>query len=321
MLPKAAENFTMSIAVRDSPGFPPMVPLMPEMLLISATNTVFFLDGKNTAFTLTGVAPVKQSGYFCKKLNMINEWYKGWFDSPYYHKLYFNRDEKEAQAFIRRLLQHLQPQPGSRMLDVGCGRGRHARFLAAQGFDVTGIDLSFNSIADAKAFETGNLHFYQHDMRLPAWINYFDYVFNFFTSFGYFATRREHDDAIRTMAQSLRPGGRLLIDYLNVHYAEEHLVHNEVKEVDGTRYEIHRWHNATHFYKRILVQDENLPHPIDYTEKVAKFSLGDFTDMLSFQKMQVENVFGDYQLNGYDVNKTPRLILLAKPVGSPAAGG
>src|SRR5215218_11305382 len=130
--------------------------------------------------------------YFCKKLAMINEWFKEWFDSAFYHKLYFNRDEKEAQAFISNLLSHLQPAATSRMLDAGCGRGRHARFLASKGFDVTGFDLSHNSIAYAKQFEAENLHFYQHDMRLPSWINYFDVTFNFFTSFGYFPTRREH---------------------------------------------------------------------------------------------------------------------------------
>ncbi len=240
------------------------------------------------------------------------EWYRDWFNSSYYHKLYFERDETEAQGFISKLVDHLQPAPGSRMLDIACGRGRHSRFLASKGFDVTGIDISFDSIGYAKGFESENLHFYQHDMRLPSWINYFDYAFNFFTSFGYFNTRREHDDAVRTIAQSLKPNGVLLFDYLNVHYVEERLVHNEVKTIGGTEYEIHRWHDENFFYKRIIVRDAALEKPIDYTEKVAKFSLGDFTDMLSFQKMQVIEVFGDYELNAYNVKKTPRLIVIAK---------
>ena len=253
------------------------------------------------------------SDYFCKKLAMaVREWYKDWFNSPFYHKLYFERDEAEARAFILKLLDLIKPEPGSLMLDVACGRGRHSKFLAAQGFDVTGIDISFDSIAFAKQFENEHLHFFQHDMRLPAWINYFDYAFNFFTSFGYFATRREHDDAVSTIVKGLKPSGKLLFDYLNVHYVEERLVHNEVKTIGTTQYEIHRWMDETHFFKKITVTDPSLDHPYTYTEKVAKLSLGDFTDMLSFQGMQIIEVFGDYELGHYDIKKTPRMIVLAR---------
>jgi SAM-dependent methyltransferase len=240
------------------------------------------------------------------------EWYKKWFDSPFYHKLYFERDQTEAEKFIRLLIQHLKPEKNSRMLDVACGRGRHSKILASLGFDVTGIDLSFQSIEFAKQFETETLHFYQHDMRLPAWINYFDYAFNFFTSFGYFPTRREHDDAVGTIVKSLRQGGTVLFDYLNVHYAEDHLVHNEIKNMDDTRFEIHRWMDKSHFYKKIIITDPSLEAPLEFTEKVAKLSLGDFTDMLSFQQVQVVDVFGDYQLSSYHVRNTPRMIVIGK---------
>jgi SAM-dependent methyltransferase len=240
------------------------------------------------------------------------EWFKEWFNSPFYHKLYFERDEGEARQFLQRVLDYLQTAPGSRILDVACGRGRHSRFLASKGFDVTGIDLSPDSIRYARQFENDHLHFYVHDMRLPAWINYFDCALNIFTSFGYFTTRREHDDAVSTIVKSLRPSGILLFDYLNVHYVEEHLVHNEWKTIGETQYEIHRWMDEKHFYKKIIITDPSLDHPYCFTEKVAKLSMGDFTDMLSFQKMQVTAVFGDYELNRYDVRKTPRMIVVAK---------
>ncbi|HVK96820.1 MAG TPA: class I SAM-dependent methyltransferase [Flavisolibacter sp.] len=240
------------------------------------------------------------------------EWYKDWFSSPYYHKLYFDRDEIEAEGFLKRILDHLKPPKKSKMLDIACGKGRHAKFLAAHDYDVTGIDISFESISYARRYEQENLHFFQHDMRLPFWINYFDFAFNFFTSFGYFNTRREHDDAIRTIANSIKPGGLVLFDYLNVHYIEDRLVHNEVKEVDDTEYEIHRWHDEAFFYKRIIIRDPSIEHEQEYTEKVAKFSLGDFTDMFSFQRLQVTEVYGDYELKSYDVRKTPRMIIIAK---------
>ena len=241
-------------------------------------------------------------------------WFKNWFNSPYYHQLYFNRDVAEAAAFIDRLITHLQPLPASEMLDVACGKGRHSILLAAKGFNVTGIDISEDSIKEAKVHERENLQFYLHDMRLPFWINYFDYAFNFFTSFGYFATRREHDNSIRTIAQSLKPGGIFVLDYLNVHYAEDHLVHISEKKVDDVNYYITKWLDETHFYKKIVVEDDETDEPMEYIEKVAKFSLGDFTDMFAYQGLQIQEVFGDYQFNSYDVKKSPRLLMIARKV-------
>ena len=81
-------------------------------------------------------------------------WYKDWFNSPYYHLLYNNRDDDEAQAFLERLITYLQPKPNTKMLDVACGKGRHSKALAEMGFDVTGIDLSQSSIEEAKLDET-----------------------------------------------------------------------------------------------------------------------------------------------------------------------
>jgi SAM-dependent methyltransferase len=239
-------------------------------------------------------------------------WYKDWFNSPYYHKLYFERDEGEARQFIHTLIGHLQPAPGSRMLDVACGRGRHSKLLASLGYDVTGIDLSPDSISYAHQFEHELLHFYQHDMRLPAWINYFDYAFNFFTSFGYFATRREHSDAVSTIVRSLKPGGTLLFDFLNVHFVEERLKHNDEKTIGQTHYEIHRWMDANFFYKKIIVTDPGLEQPFESTEQVAKLTLGDFTELLSFHGVQVTDVFGDYQLNRYDLHGAPRMIIVGR---------
>jgi SAM-dependent methyltransferase len=149
-------------------------------------------------------------------------------------------------------------------------------------------------------------------MRLLFWVNYFDYALNLFTSFGYFASRRENEDALRTIAASLKPSGILLLDYLNVHYVEDRLVHNEEKRIDDTLYEIHRWHDESHFFKKIIVTDPLLDQPQEYIEKVAKFSIGDFTEMLAFQNIQVKEVFGNYKFQSYDLKTSPRLVVVAQ---------
>ena len=220
----------------------------------------------------------------------------------------------EAAAFIDQLINHLKPAAGCRMLDVACGKGRHSIQLAENGFDVTGIDLSSDSISEALQHESENLHFYVHDMRLPFRINYYDYAFNFFTSFGYFNTQREHDNAIRTIASSVKKQGCFVMDYLNVHFAEDHIVHQSEKEIDGVNYIITKWFDETHFFKKIVIEDEALEEPLLYTEKVAKFSLGDFTDMFAYQGLQIREVFGDYNFGSYHVRQSPRLIMVADKI-------
>ena len=241
-------------------------------------------------------------------------WFDTWFNSPYYYKLYFQRNEAEAASFIDKLIDHLQPPSGARMLDVACGKGRHSILLASKGFDVTGIDIAEDSIVEAKEHESDSLHFFLHDMRLPFSINYFDYAFNFFTSFGYFRTRREHDNSIRTIAQALKPNGHFVMDYLNVHWAEDHLVHKSNKAVDEVNYYITKWFDETHFYKKIVIEDDNLDEPLEYIERVSKFNLGDFTDMFSFQGLQIQEVYGDYNFSTYDIKNSPRLIMIANKI-------
>jgi 2-polyprenyl-3-methyl-5-hydroxy-6-metoxy-1,4-benzoquinol methylase len=243
---------------------------------------------------------------------MLDTWFKDWFNSPYYHQLYAHRDEQEAAAFIDNLVAHLQPANGAKMLDVACGKGRHSMQLAASGFDVTGIDLSSESIAEALKSEDEHLHFYEHDMRLPFWINYFDVVFNFFTSFGYFKTQREHDNAIRSIVTSIKPGGIFVMDFLNVQFSTDKLIAETQQQIDTTTYKISKWSDAHHFYKKIIVEDVALAKPMQYTEKVAKFSLIDFEKMFTKQGLTIKEVFGDYHFGQYNAASSPRLIMIAE---------
>ena len=239
-------------------------------------------------------------------------WFIDWFNSTYYHQLYFKHDDAEAATFINKLVNYLNPCKEARVLDVACGRGRHSRILAAKEFHVTGIDLSTDSIREAKKYESEQLQFFVHDMRLPFWINYFDYAFNFYTSFGYFNTRREHDNAIRTIAQSLKTNGIFVLDYLNVSYAEEHLASSSQQKTEEVTYNITRWFDETHFFKKIIIEDKGLEKPVTFQEKVTKFSLNDFDTMLSHHQLHIQKVFGDYNFVNYDIKKSPRMIIISK---------
>ncbi len=242
----------------------------------------------------------------------MENWFKNWFNSSYYHLLYFERNDEEAANFITKLIDHLKPKMGSRMLDVACGKGRHSLQLADKGFDVTGIDLSEESIIEAQQNERKNLHFFKHDMRFPFWSNYFEYAFNFFTSFGYFKTQRENNNAIRTISKSLKPGGTFVIDYLNSAFAESQMVKNEEKIIDDVKFDITKWSDEFNFFKKIVINDSTDETPLTFTEKVSKFSVFQFKEMFEQQGLQIQEVFGDYNLNPYNEKDSPRLIIIAK---------
>lgn len=247
--------------------------------------------------------------YFC---GMQKEWFSNWFDTPYYHELYQNRDEKDAENFIKSLVDFLSPPSTSKMLDLACGKGRHAKYLSAMGYDVTGIDISPSSIEEAQKMENECLHFYQHDMRNQFWTHYFDYVFNFFTSFGYFNTERENEKVLQTICQSLKKGGVLVIDYLNVIYAEKHLVAEEIKMINNNTYKISRYANDHFICKKISVEDFRLEEMISFEEKVAKYTQEHFKILFEKNNLSLLSTFGDYQLNPFNENESLRLILIAE---------
>lgn len=238
-------------------------------------------------------------------------WYKNWFDSPYYKVLYQTRDELEAQEFVEKLIEYLQPNPGSVMLDIACGEGRYSRQLAGHGFDVTGIDLSPASIDAAKTLEQDRLHFFIHDMRMPFYINYFNYAFNFFTSFGYFEHDRDNALAARSFAAALKANGLLVIDYLNANQVISNLIPEETVVRGGITFKISRRVERKHIIKDIrFIGADNEEH--HYTERVAAFELSDFNKMFKAANMSLVSTFGNYQLEQFDPIHSPRLIMIFK---------
>lgn len=236
-------------------------------------------------------------------------WFETWFDSEYYHILYQHRNEKDAELFLDHLLTHLAPAPGSSMLDLGCGKGRHSVYLNQKGFQVTGIDLSVHSIEYCRQFENENLSFFVHDMRKLFRINDFDYVFNLFTSFGYFENDKENISAIKNACNALKSDGKLVIDYLNTVNVRNHLVRSETVVVDNIQFRITRDFRDGHFYKDIRFTDKGSDH--HFTEKVSGLTLEDFRRYLAPMGMKIEYLAGNYDLQPFREESSPRLILIA----------
>ncbi|MEQ1746825.1 MAG: methyltransferase domain-containing protein [Saprospiraceae bacterium] len=241
---------------------------------------------------------------------MPAEWFATWFDSPYYHVLYQSHDDKEAQQFIDKLLIALNLPLRARVLDLACGKGRHARYLAEKGFDVTGLDISPASITFARHFEHKRLAFFQHDMRLPYRFNYFDGIVNMFTSFGYFDTDRDHLRTLANVAKGLKPGGVFLLDFFNAEQVRRNLVRHDIKTLDGITFHLHKAIRAGRVYKR--VEFETGGRKFVFRERVRLFSLADFLTMFAAVGLELEHTFGDYDLSPFSSAVSKRLILIAK---------
>jgi len=240
------------------------------------------------------------------------DWFEGWFDSAHYHQLYAYRNDEEAADFIAHLIERRHIAAGARVLDLGCGTGRHSRYLASRGLDVTGLDLSAESLQVARMSEGPSLRFIRQDMRLPFRARQFDHVVNLFTSFGYFEDPADHMSVVHNIAQALKPDGTLIVDYLNVRHAEAHLGADDVVEKDGVVYRLRRWSDAHHIFKHIVI-DERLGEPqLEFVERVAKLTIEDFRFMFELCDLRIEEVYGNYQLAQFDEARSPRLIVVAR---------
>lgn len=234
-------------------------------------------------------------------------WYTSWFDTPYYHILYKNRDYKEAGNFMENLTSFLKLPKNAEILDLACGKGRHAKYLNDLGYSVTGVDLSPQSINFAKQFENPNLHFVEHDMCLP-YPKKFDAVFNLFTSFGYFENEIDNLRTIKAIKAELKPNGFAVIDFLNAELVKKHLVSSETKTIEEITFHITRSIVNGYIIKNISFQHEN--EDFTFEERVKALTLSDFKNCFSEAKVNLVQCFGDYQLNEFKVETSERLILI-----------
>jgi cyclopropane fatty-acyl-phospholipid synthase-like methyltransferase len=239
-----------------------------------------------------------------------NEWFRTWFDSPFYALLYRNRSEQEAADFIDRLTEKLDLPERSSILDLACGRGRHSIHLFNKGYRVVGIDLSNNSIAYAKQFEKEGLKFLRDDMRTFELGKRFDAVFNLFTSFGYFENISDNHEVLKNVHQHLLPGGLFVMDYFNAIKVERLMIPYEEKEIDGVSFEIRKRIENGQIIKSITIEQEN--RRMEFEEKVQLIAPSILENMLKSHSFEILHTFGDYFLNDYNSDLSDRFILVGR---------
>jgi SAM-dependent methyltransferase len=237
------------------------------------------------------------------------DWFTDWFNTPYYHVLYKDRNNEEALLFMKNITTFLALPKTTHILDLPCGKGRHSVFLNSLGYQVTGGDLSENSIKYAQEFENDTLNFSVHDMRKP-FNNQYNAVFNLFTSFGYFEDDQDDILILQNIKDGLKKDGVFVFDFLNAEFVKATLVDKETKIVDGITFNITREIKDGFILKNIsfFADDEN--H--SYTERVKYLDAKKMKAYFEKAGFTITNIFGNYKLSNFDVQTSKRLILVAK---------
>jgi cyclopropane fatty-acyl-phospholipid synthase-like methyltransferase len=235
------------------------------------------------------------------------EWFVEWFDTKFYHILYQDRNDEEAQLFMQNLLKFLKLKKGKKILDLACGRGRHSVYLNSLGYKVRGVDLSKNSIQYAKQFEKKGLKFSVHDMRIPFKKKYHA-IFNLFTSFGYFNDDKTNIKVLKNIKKGLKKNGIAVIDFMNIETVTKNLNPKETAIKDDIHFHITREIINNKIIKNIKFSTKGKDY--HYTEKVQCLTLETIKKYIAKAGLKLNHTFGDYTLNEFDVTKSKRLILI-----------
>ncbi len=234
-------------------------------------------------------------------------WYREWFGQDYLD-LYAYRDEAEAEADVDFVVARLgEPRPRA-VLDLACGTGRHTEALRRRGYRALGVDLSLTLLARRPALPR-----VRGDMRgLPFADASFEWVLNFFTSFGYFESERENFRVLEEMIRILTPGGRFVIDLFNRERVVAELEPRSTVERNGRRTDVERWYDAAtrRINKRITVKRADRP-PRTFLESVRAYSPEEVTAGLGWAGLEVTDLCGNFHGDPYD-RDSERLIIVGR---------
>ncbi len=236
----------------------------------------------------------------------MTEWFEEWFGEDYL-ALYPHRDQAEADELIALIGRSVGWSAGWRVLDVGCGAGRHARALESAGARCFGLDLSAALLRRARGLTTAPL--IRADMRaLPVRPASMNLTVNLFTSFGYFASDAEHTASIASMAATLRPRGWLALDFLNAKRTRDALVPDETSVIAGAPVAIRRavTDGGRFVEKTIAIADGRA-----FRERVRLFEPDDLRMMFEAAGLRVVHMYGDYA-GGAVGPGAPRVVLLGQ---------
>jgi SAM-dependent methyltransferase len=239
-------------------------------------------------------------------------WYKQWFGTPYYALLYGHRDELDAHAWVEAIIGKWELAPGSRVLDMACGRGRHAKWFHEGGMNVTGIDISAEAIREGIMANPG-VELLVHDMREPLAIGQFDAACCLFTSLGYFDSLEDDQKVFDAAFTALRPGGRFVVDFMNSAMVLADLIPQEHVDRQGVKFDITRTLHEGAIIKNITVHEAGRTEVFE--EKVQALMPDQLEKMALNAGFIVEDRTDGPEISTFDPIYSKRFVLwLKRPV-------
>lgn len=241
---------------------------------------------------------------------LTRDWFRDWFGEEYL-ALYPHRDQQEARDAVRLYVAATPPEPGTPVLDLACGAGRHLRELVASGLPAIGLDLSLTLLRRARRSGRGG-PLVRGDMRhLPFRDEAFGGLTSFFTSFGYFEDVGDDRRVLSEVSRVLRPGGSFMLDFLNAERVRRELVPEDVREVELGRVVQRRRIVGDSVVKSIVIEPREEGEARTFHERVRLYGPERLESLLGDAGLQTTHRFGDYE-GASPANGAPRLILAGR---------
>jgi SAM-dependent methyltransferase len=215
---------------------------------------------------------------------------------------------------VDQLLALTTPDPEAKILDLGCGPGRHSLELARRGFEVTGVDRTSIYLEEARAIAAEQLlvvEFVQDDMRAFLRQSSFDVVLSMYTSFGYFKEAAENLQVLSNIFGCLRPGGFLLMEIMGKEVLARVFQERDWREQDGIfflqeRKIVDNWNRIENRWL-LLHPERRLEYRLDHW----LYSSSELKSLLQSVGFGSIEIYGGLDGSPYD-NSATRLVVVAR---------